>query len=169
METYPLEEKCMLVITPELAAAILVQDAVDDGGIALPQGIREALDAGLTPWLCAKDPGLFEILAGEGWADVADAFDAVQNAGESDTVYCSEFTGTCSVPDGFAAYGGSEGRFDDDYIAGLVPLHEPEMFKAAYGSPEELIEEFRARLGDLAGPDVPVGRFVMDVSGTYFC
>lgn len=169
METYPLKEKCMLVITPRLAAAILLADAIESDAGDIPGAVQEAIDDGRTPWGCASDPALFEILSEEGWADVPDAFDAIQNAGESDTVYCSEFTGECTVPEGFAGYGGTGGDFDDDYIAGLVPLHKPEMFKAAYGSPEELVGEFRGRLGGLAGQDVPVGRFVMDVSGTYFC
>ena len=169
MKTYPLEEKCMLVITPRLAAAVLLQDAMDAVGQEIPDGIREALDEGRTPWECASDPALFGILSDEGWADVPDAFDAVQNAGEADTVYCSEFTGETTVSDSFAGYGGTGESFDDDYIAGLVPKNKPDMFKAAYGSPAELVDEFRERLGNLAGPDVPLGRFVMDVSGTYFC
>lgn len=168
MNTYPLEERYMLVLTPELAAAILVQDAMEDEKPALPEKILEAVAAGKTPWACASDQELFRILYEDGWASVPDAFDVIQDQ-DADTVYCSEFEGSAAVPDEFAKYGGTGAEYHDDYIAGLVPMKRPEMFKASYDSPEDLVQEFRGRLGGLAGPDVPVGRFVRDVSGTYYC
>lgn len=170
MNTYPLEEKCMLLFSPDLACAILVQDAIEEGnGTDLPVEIQEALEAGKTVWDCVSDPALRKVLAENDWDSVSDAYDAVEAAGESDTVYCSEFTGTSSVPDEFAAAGGAPEEFEDAYIAGLTPLREAVLFAAAYPSPDALLQEYRDRLGGLAGPDVPLGKFVKDMSGTYFC
>lgn len=170
MNTYPLEEKCMLLFSSDLACAILVQNAVGGGNETdLPAGIQDALEAGKTAWDCVSDPCLRKILAENGWDGVSDAYDAVEAAGESGMVYCSEFTGTSSVPDEFAAAGGVPEEFEDAYIAGLTPLRGAALFAAAYPSPDALLQEYRDRLGSLAGPDVPLGKFVKDMSGTYFC
>lgn len=170
MNTYPLEEKCALVVTPELAAVILVQDAVENGGRdEIPRAILDALDAGLTPWQCTKDPGLFGILENEGFACVSDAFDVLQNEDDTSLVYCSEFTGQASVPAEFQAHGGRDAEYDDEYFACLSTLAEPGLFKQAYASPGDLAKEYADRLEGLVSPDVPVEKFIRDVSGTYVC
>ena len=76
MNTYPFDEKCVLLITKQLAAAILLQDILEsdpDNDLAeLPVKIQEKL-ANSTPWKCASDPELLELLDNDGWADISAA------------------------------------------------------------------------------------------------
>lgn len=174
MNTYPLDEKCVLLITKQLAAAILLQDILEsdpDNDLAeLPVKIQEKL-ANSTPWKCASDPELLELLDNDGWADISDAHELLQDEGEADIVHCSEFTGTATVPADFVQYHKSmdDVPFDDAYIACLIPLRQSEPFKQAYASPDDLIKEYADRLGNLAGPGVPIGSLIHDIMGTYTC
>lgn len=170
MDTYPLEEKCALVIVPELAAVISVRDAEKSGAAGeLPEKIRDALRSGKTAWECVADPALYAALEEDGWNSVSDAFDIIQDTGDTEAIYCSEFTGAASVPAEFAPCGGADREYRSAYMAALAPRRAPDLFKAAYGSREELVSEFLERLGGLACPGMPLERFILDISGTYYC
>lgn len=173
MNTYPLEQPCALVVTPEIACAILLKDAFRSGNEdgMIPESVLKALEDGLSPWACATDPGFRRLLAENDWFSVSDAHDVLEAANMEDVVHCSEFDGEAnpSTGDGFGDEKSAPIRFDDDYLVYLAPMASSSLFKPAYASKDELLDEYRRRLGDWLPADFPYARFVMDVSGTYFC
>lgn len=175
MQEYPLSEKCALLVTPEAACAILLNDSAANNVEMeiLPEPVRKALSDGQTPWDCANDPAFSDILAEGGWMSVPDAYDIMHSSarGIDGTIYCSEFTGD-AVPasgDGFGDEGSRETRFDGGVIVLLVPKKEPSLFVKAYADKDELLREYESRLQGLVGPGFPYARYVVDVYGTYVC
>lgn len=171
MNTYPLEQACALVITPEVACAILIKDAYDDGGSALPGEVLEAMESGRTAFQCATDPAFREALMENDWFSVSDAHDLLESDEMDNMVYCSEFEGEASPAsdEGFGDEGSEAVSYDDDYIAYLQPENAPSLFRPAYASKEELVQEYKNRLSGYLDDDFPYGRFIMNVSGTYVC
>ncbi len=173
MNTYPLEQPCALVITPEMACAILLKDALDgeDAEGMIPESVLLALNDGLSPWDCATDPGFRELLAENDWFSVSDAHDVLEADGLDGVVHCSEFDGEAnpSTGDGFGDEKSGSIRFDDEFLAYLAPENSSSLFKPAYASKDELLEEYKSRLADYLPEGFPYTRFVMDVSGTYVC
>lgn len=173
MNTYPLEQKCALVIAPQVACAILLKKTFDDPdyGCDIPEPVLDALKNGRTPWECAADPAFKAILAENDWFCVSDAHDVLQSEDLDGTVYCSEFEGS-AVPasdDGFGDEKSEEINYDDDFIAYLAPECQPALFHAPYADKEELLKEYEDKLSKFVGPGFPYSRYVMHVSGTYFC
>lgn len=171
MNTYPLDEKCALWITPELAAAILVKSFHDDEALreGLPKQVRDRLETGSPPYEIASDPSMKQLLHDGGWDDVSDAYDTLDAENVAGMVYCTEFTGHAETPDGMPGVQDAFVSVESRFVAMLVPDNGPEMFKAAYPSMDDLVREYRARLEGYTGPGVPWERLVMDVSGTYIC
>lgn len=173
METYPLEQKCALVIMPQAACAMLLKDSIENGIEAelVPERVLAAVRSGRSYWSVASDPEFFEELAETGWMNVSDAHDLMEQRNVEDVVHCSEFDGT-AVPasgDGFGDEKSSEIGFEDDFAVFLFPQCESSLFKAAYGNKDELLQEYKSRMSGLLEDDFPYTRYVMDVSGTYFC
>lgn len=65
-----------------------------------------------------------------------------------------------------------EENYSDDYIHYIPAARAPELFKAAYTSPEELMEEFKANssLAQIGLPeDFDWWGHLVEISGTTFC
>lgn len=167
MQTYPLEEANVILLTRPLAAAVMIQDYWKNQDMQgmLPEQIRENLSNGATPWQCANDPSLHGLITDGDWDSLSDAYD-ILNAGEDEVdglVYCSDFTGSACVKRGETV------RYDSEYMVLVRPLRAADFFKAAYASMDELIREYQARLEPKLGPGVPYADLIADISGTYFC
>lgn len=167
MRTYPLEEANVILLTRPLAAAVMLQDYWKDPDMRsmLPEPVCENLSNGATPWQCANDPSLQDLITDGDWDSLSDAYD-ILNAGEDEVdglVYCSDFTGSADVKRGGTI------QYDSEYMVLIRPLRAPDLFKQAYASMDELIREYQTRLEPKLGPGVPYADLIADVAGTYFC
>lgn len=153
MNTYPLTEPAVLIITSELAAIINSGDWSPEDEIPDPSSMTN-----------------IEFIAEYG--DISEAYDKLGDYFVEDVYFCSEFEGTAVhlIPQ----ENGSQLedlRFEDDYICYIAPKRKPSLFIAAYRDEEELIQEFREKLSkqgiDLRG--FPLETCVCSLSGTYFC
>ena len=168
MNTYPLEEKCAFVIDPVAAATILLSHYADEPGI-IGDALHAELQKGRTPYQVASDPTMEGALSDADMFNVSDAYDVLEDADVDPIVHCSEFDGSASTADAFQDHGVMSMSYQDDFAVFVTCSKESGMFGTAYGSPGELLDEYKERLGSLLGADFPYGARIMDVSGTYFC
>lgn len=153
MNTYPLAEPAVLVITPELAAIINSNDCCPEDGSPDPASMTRA-----------------ELIAEYG--DVSEAYDKLGDYFVEDVYFCSEFEGTAEhlIPEE-DEINQQDICFDDDFLCYIAPKRKASLFKAAYRDVAELIREFREKLTkqgiDLRG--FPLETCVCSLSGTYFC
>lgn len=158
MRDYPLMEKAALYIDGVMAAYINLAMAkkADD----VPPEIEEIIKEGKF-YALAKEYKLPH--------DFSDSFD-LDNIG----CYCSQFEG--EITPLFPELGNFEDvSLSDDYIRYIPACKQPELFKAAYESPEELLEELKASLKDSLGgimPDFPEEfnwwEHIGTIEGTYY-
>lgn len=171
MNTYPLSHEYALLITPDVAATILIHDFHKNADTTpeIPETILTALDAGRTPYEIATDPAFKNLIRENDFDNVSDAHDVLQSDDLDGTVYCSEFQGEANTPEGFGEGARIAMNYDDDFIAMLVPEKQPSLFEAAYDDYADLLDEYKRRLEDYVGPGFPYARFIVNVFGTYFC
>lgn len=171
MNTYPLECKYALLITPSVAAAITLHDFHKEADTTpeIPEAILAALESGRTPYDVATDPAFQDMIREGDWDNVSDAHDILQNNDVDGIVYCSEFDGEANTSEGFGDGARIVMNYDDDFIAMLVPLEDASLFEAVYEDYASLLDEYKERLEPYVGPGFPYARFIADVSGTYFC
>lgn len=167
MNTYPLEQKAVLDIDPKLAAAIILRDMYEDPEFTLPEKLKALLDAGEPAWRITEGREFAAWLTENDCYNVSDAHDVLESRDVDSLVHCSEFQGSSSQCEGFT--GAGDKSWDDDFVCFLIPEQEPDLFKAAYETPEDLITEYREKLEPIIGPGFDYSRHIMDVSGTYFC
>ena len=83
--------------------------------------------------------------------------------------YIGDFTGeSIAIKDN-----GEDSWGDSEYYRGDVIWYVPTknistLFKAAYKDMDEMIEEFRSRLGEYLSKDFEYRRYIRHISGTYF-
>lgn len=161
MNTYPIYIKGLYVDT-ELASYILASLEKKDN--ALPESVAKAIADGTFVEL-AKAGHLYDL------ADLTAAFDYVlDELPNGGTI--SEFDGgiTTLIPD--KAIKPIEESYSDEYICYVALQKKESIFKQAYESPEECLEELQEVFED-AGIDIPEefdwwAHFVTFV-GTNFC
>ena len=56
----------------------------------------------------------------------------------------------------------------DEFLCCLMPLKKPSLYEQAYGSIDELEEEYRSRLDGLIPEGFDLKPYFFDVSGTYY-
>lgn len=154
MNTYPLHELAALVITPELAAII--------------NGSLWSQETDTRP----NPEGLSQKEFVEQFGDVSEANDMLSIEFNIDTCSCSEFEGTMTPLKADGTLDDDKAQsFDDDFIAYIPCSRGISLFRAAYGSYKELVEEFRETLSPLADALVnfPLETCICDINGTYFC
>lgn len=158
--SYPLIDTGFYV-DGEVAAYILL--ATDQTTGIVPGEITELLDDG--SFVTAAKAGALPC----DYTSVPDAHECIEDI----SCYASEFDGEVLTlfPERTAspieeALGG------DDYLVYVPAAKEAELFKAAYQSPEELLEEFKAvfaRQGIAFPDDFDWWRHIVSISGTNFC
>ena len=171
MSTYPFEQKCALVVTPAVACAMLLKDDVENNvePESLPQEIQDAVAAGRSYLDIAEDKDLVDVLDNGGWRSVSDAHDLLESHDVDGLVHCSEFEGSAEIAEGFGDGKSAAIGYEDDFVLFLVPARDPSLFSQAYASRDELVQEYRDKLSPFLDADFPYARYIMDVSGTYFC
>lgn len=83
--------------------------------------------------------------------------------------YISEFTGEsiCVNDDGSSNWGVGE-DYDADYIYYVATNNMSTLFKAAYKNMDEMVEEFKNKLGEYFPADFDYRKYIRHISGTYF-
>ena len=82
----------------------------------------------------------------------------------------SEFTGQAKpleLPEGNPFQ--EETEYEDEPLCYIPAKRAPELFKAAYNSSQEMIDEFMSELADVFPEDFDIRKFLVTISGTYFC
>ena len=83
--------------------------------------------------------------------------------------YINSFTGEAIAinDNGENSWGVSE-YYNDDVIYYVPTKNISTLFKAAYKDMEEMIEEFKSRLGEYLSEDFEYRKYIRHISGTYF-
>ena len=83
--------------------------------------------------------------------------------------YIGDFTGESIVINdkGENVWGDSE-SYDCDYIYYVPTNAVSTLFKAAYNSVDEMIEEFKEKIGEYFPADFDYRKYIRHISGTYF-
>lgn len=83
--------------------------------------------------------------------------------------YIGSFTGEAiAINDkGENVWGDSE-SYDDDFIYYVPTNAASTLFNAAYGSIDEMIEEFKEKLGEYLSEDFDYKKYIRHISGTYY-
>ena len=150
MNVYAFHEHAVLLITPEVAQAILMADAGDNRRIdELTEDER-------------RD-----------YSSVDDAYEILESdIGVSDCVgYCSEFDGEAKnvYDQEVLGNGPREIQFAEEYIAYIMPSRTAGLFKQAYPNFDALVDEFKGKLAAYFPDDFPIRDHIYEVTGTYFC
>lgn len=109
----------------------------------------------------------------------ADDFEKYANDGTIDWMYevydigiceyISEFTGEAQKVDGTGCYWGVESKdFCHDVIAYVPVSNYPTLFKKAYDDMDELVNEFKSRVGKYLPDDFDYRKHICHISGTYY-
>lgn len=84
--------------------------------------------------------------------------------------YISEFTGE-SIPireDGYVTWGGDSEDYRCETIVYVPTSNFPTLFKKAYENIDEIIDEFKGKLGEYLPDDFNYRDKIRHISGTYF-
>lgn len=147
-----------LLITPYMAAYINLY--ADRGN--LPQNIKELVEAG------TFDAGADDVdheanfvLMVEGYLDISEAAELLEER-KIEVLRANEFTGkTISVVDP-----NQEDDFQADYIA-YIPTSKPRsIFNDGYDTIDQVVAEFRAKLGHTLPPEFSYKRGIVNIIGT---
>lgn len=84
--------------------------------------------------------------------------------------YISEFTGEAQElgEDGFFVWGGNSIYYNNDELC-YIPLSKyPTLFKRAYNNIEEIVDEFKEKLGKYLTEDFDYRSNICHICGTYY-
>lgn len=160
MTTYGIKDTGLL-IADEIAAYIVL--ASDQENSSVPAVVQAALDDGsFEQKVLDKSPEI-----PEEYRDISFAQECLEAKGIGD-MHCSEFAGNAStlVLPGNEKMTPRIWEYEDDYIA-YIPAKAPSLFEAAYNSPDELIQEFRARLEGILPKDFDLRPYIAEIDGTF--
>lgn len=84
--------------------------------------------------------------------------------------YISEFTGEAQEinDNGFSYYGANYLSYSSESIAYVSVSHYPTLFKAAYNNIDEIVEEFKSKLGEYLSEDFDYRSRIRHICGTYY-
>lgn len=173
MKTYALHEPAAFLIDNDVAATIYFanllkndSDEIDPAYLAKLQanGVYKTILTGEIPNFHATDA-----------RDIQIAMETLEDAGINDFCFASEFEGSADTvvdnqnPDDLDPDQAKNWYFDDDFMACIIPDRPISMFHAAYDSPDDMVEEFKAKLLPFLGPDFPYRQYICKIVGTYYC
>ncbi len=127
--------------------------AVDDYGLVLDKEVMNVILSKLEIELLDEDADFSYILYDEGICE-----------------YISEFTGEAQTinDDGYFDFSRDYESYRGDSIA-YVPLAKyPTLFKKVYNNMEEIIDEFKSKLGEYLPEDFDYRSRICHICGTYF-
>ena len=160
---YPLFVPAAFMIDNDVAGMILLEQERKEG--TLPKKLKKIIDkAGIYKAVMEK---LIPDDILEDYCDTQYVMEILDNA-ELDAQWIADFTGTCKTlwPD---LCGGDQinGQNEDGFLTYIETSKRPDFFQAAYGSREELADEFRKELCGLLPEDLPFYKYIVSISGTY--
>jgi hypothetical protein len=83
--------------------------------------------------------------------------------------YISEFTGEAQEVDHNGMYwGGDCESYSNDVIAYVQVSKYPTLFKAAYNNMDEIVDEFKIKLGEYLPEDFDYRKHIRHICGTYY-
>jgi uncharacterized protein (UPF0297 family) len=84
--------------------------------------------------------------------------------------YISDFTGEAQelTDDGVYTWGGNSKDYRYDSICYVPTSKYPTLFKRAYNNMEEIVEEFKSKLGKYLPKDFDYRNKIRHISGTYY-
>lgn len=83
--------------------------------------------------------------------------------------YIGEFTGEAQEIDGNGCYWGEESKdFDHDMIVYVQASNYPTLFRKAYNNMNELVEEFKKKIGEYLPDDFDYRNNIRHICGTYY-
>jgi hypothetical protein len=83
--------------------------------------------------------------------------------------YISEFTGEAQEIDNNGFYWGGEiNEYSNDVIAYVQAYNYPTLFRRAYNNMDELVEEFKNKLGEYLPDDFDYRSRIRHICGTYY-
>lgn len=165
MHTYPLYEPAALLIDEHTAAYIVLQTLIKDD--ELDSETRALIDEhGIETVIC-KD------LLPEDIRDLCSPDEAMEILSKTiDTVgWANEFDGTAEIlwPERCTDPHVDIFNFGTEFIVFISASRCPDLFSQAYGSPEELRDEFKEKMKGHRPEDFPFWNYIVSINGTYFC
>ena len=84
--------------------------------------------------------------------------------------WISEFTGEAQelTDDGIFAWGGNEIAYHCDYIVYVPVFKYPTLFRRVYNDMDEIVDEFKSKLGKYLTEDFDYRSRIRHISGTYY-
>ena len=84
--------------------------------------------------------------------------------------YISEFTGEARTinDDGYFEWGSEYATYSGDTIAYVQLAKYPTLFKRVYNNMEEIIDEFKSKIGEYVPSDFDYRSRICHICGTYF-
>lgn len=127
--------------------------AVDDYGLVLDEETIKVIISRLGVELLDEDTDIKYILYDEGICE-----------------YISEFTGEAQPvrDDGYFDWCKDSEHYNNDAICYVQVSTYPTLFKQAYNNMEEIIDEFKIKLGEYLTEDFDYRSRIRHISGTYY-
>ena len=60
-------------------------------------------------------------------------------------------------------------NIDDNFVLYIRPAKDADFFSQAYSNPEQMCDEFRNKMSDYLPDDFPFWKYIVSLSGTYYC
>lgn len=162
---YPITETHALLIDPYMAAYINLY--YDRKANTVPAEIQNLLDTNAFD-LAVRSGGIERIC--DDYTDIEYAVDRIfdnNNNGEVGMTFCTQFYGEAETASDIDANTRLHQAYEDDYIAYLMPNNGADLFKPAYSSLDELIQEFKSRIGHMLPDDMDYHSHICSINGTY--
>lgn len=165
MKDYPMLEPACCIITPDLAATIVLYAKKQQGTMS-----EEALEL-LQKFgykKVANDYGLLEKCLDSDPADIYDKAEPILRAAHIEFTYATFFDGEGisinaeDIPDPISIH------YDNDYVVYIPAQREMNLFRAAYADVQELVDEFKKQLQTLLPDEIDLRPYVASISGTYY-
>ena len=163
MNTYPVNEPCGFLITPDVAAMIMLKKAKDAG--ELEPYVEEFLD-GFSIFEAVRTELLSPSVLEE-YSDPQLVFDEFSEKFGMNVL--PEFEGTVKTLFEDEADRTIYETYGDEHVFYIPVAHQPEFFKAVYKDPQEIYDEFKELLKDYLPEEFSYWANIVTIDGTYYC
>ena len=163
MNTYPVNEPCGFLITPDVAAMIMLKKAKDAG--ELEPYVEEFLD-GFSIFESVRT-GLLSASVMDEYSDPQLVFDEFSDKFGMNVL--PEFEGTIKTLFEDKASQHLYETYGDEHVFYIPANKAPSLFEAAYKDPEEICQEFKDKLGEYLPEEFEYWPNIVEITGTYYC
>lgn len=166
MHSYPLTESACFFLDETAAMFVLLKHAIDDN--ALQPKIQELIDKH------GMNKVVYDNLIPE---EFIDEYQDVQFAMEllidevDDIAWAGDFEGEINTkwPEKCEDTEPLSLNIDDNFVLYIRPAKDADFFSQAYSNPEQMCDEFRNKMSDYLPNDFPFWKYIVSLSGTYYC